>query len=147
MVPGCSAIQERDVSWMRLETATDVGHCDARQAPGATCTGTLIMLRLLSVTALLLVTAPVMAQNPQPTDPTNPTVPMAPPNAPSPPPERIAPAAKGNLSDRLARENGTITPPNVDPGMTVTPPPRTGARTPIIPPPGSPGGNPSVVPK
>ena len=105
------------------------------------------MLRPLSLTALLLVTAPVMAQNPQPTSPTNPTVQLAPPNAPSPPPERIAPAAKGDLSNRLARQNGTITPPDVDPGMTVTPPPRAGARTLVIPPPGSPGGNPSVVPK
>jgi hypothetical protein len=35
----------------------------------------------------------------------------------------------------------------VDPGMTVRPPARGGGSTPVIPPPGSPGGNPSVIPK
>jgi hypothetical protein len=38
------------------------------------------MLRTLSVTALILIAGPAMAQNPQPTSPTNPTVPVAPPN-------------------------------------------------------------------
>lgn len=104
------------------------------------------MLRTLSVTALILIAAPAMAQNPQPTSPTNPTVPVAPPNAPSPPPEKIAPADE-NMSDRLSRQKGTITPPNVDPGMTVSPPAQSRAAMPVIPPPGSPGGNPSVVPK
>jgi hypothetical protein len=105
-----------------------------------------LMLRTLSVIVVISITAPAMAQNPHPTSPTNPTLPLAPSNAPSPPPERIAPA-EGDLSHRLARENGTIIPPKVDPGMTVSPPPRAGASMPVIPPPGSPGGNPSVVPK
>jgi hypothetical protein len=104
------------------------------------------MLRTLSLTALILVAAPALAQNPQPAPPTNPTVPIAPPNAASPPPEKIAPS-NGNLSDRLSQQKGTITPPNVDPGMNVTPPPNSGSVTPVIPPPGSPGGNRSVVPK
>jgi hypothetical protein len=104
------------------------------------------MLRALSLTALLLAAAPALAQNPQSTSPQNPTVPVAPPNAPAPPPEKIAPA-HGNLSDRLARHDGTITPPDVDPGMTVKPPPNSVGKTPVIPPPGSPGGNKSVVPK
>jgi hypothetical protein len=47
----------------------------------------------------------------------------------------------------LSRDKGTITPPNVDPGMSVSPPARGAGTTPVIPPPGSPGGNPSVVPK
>lgn len=109
------------------------------------------MLRTLSVTALILVAVPAMAQNPQPTSPTNPTVPVAPPSAASPPPEKIAPPdgtmQNGTMSDRLSQQKGTIKPPNVDPGMTVSPPAHSGATTPIIPPPGSPGGNPSVVPK
>jgi hypothetical protein len=104
------------------------------------------MLRTFSVAAAILMAVPAMAQNPQTTSPTNPTVPVAPPNAPPAPPEKIAPA-NGNLSDRLSQHQGTITPPNVDPGMKVTPPGRTGASMPVIPPPGSPGGNPSVVPK
>lgn len=109
------------------------------------------MLRTLSLTALLLAGAPALAQNPQSTSPANPTVPLAPPSAPSPPPEKIAPAdpnpAGGNLSNRLSQQKGTITPPNVDPGLTVKPPRNSGATTPVIPPPGSPGGNPSVIPK
>jgi hypothetical protein len=104
------------------------------------------MVRALSFTTLLLIAVPAMAQNPQPTSPTNPTVPVAPPNSASPPPEKIAPS-DGSLSGRLAQQKGTITPPNVDPGMTVSPPAHNGAKTPVIPPPGSPGGNQSVVPK
>ena len=105
------------------------------------------MLRALTVSALILLAAPALAQNPQTTSPANPTVPIAPPNAPTPPPERVAPSS-GNLSDRLSQQKGTIAPPNVDPGMTVSPPANgaTGT-TPVIPPPGSPGGNRSVVPK
>ena len=109
------------------------------------------MLQTLSLTALLLAATPLLAQNPQSTSPANPTVPLAPPSGPSPPPEKIAPSdgntAPGNLSNRLSQQKGTITPPNVDPGLTVRPPRNGGATTPVIPPPGSPGGNPSVVPK
>jgi hypothetical protein len=109
------------------------------------------MLRMLSLTTLILVAAPALAQNPQPTSPTNPTVPVAPPAAPSPPPEKIAPLSgnpgSGNLSNRLSQQKGMVTPPNVDPGMTVSPPRNSSATTPVIPPPGSPGGNGSVVPK
>jgi hypothetical protein len=105
------------------------------------------MLRTLSVTAVLLMAAPAMAQNPQPASPSNPTVQVAPPNAASPPPEKIAPPSGGDMSNRLSLQRGTINPPNVDPNMTVRPPAHTGTTTPVIPPPGSPGGNPSVVPK
>ncbi len=104
------------------------------------------MLRTLSLTALGLIATPVLAQNPQPASPANPTVQVAPPNAASPPPEKIAPADR-DMSRRLSQQKGAIDPPNVDPGMTVNPPARNGAKTPVIPPPGSPGGNPSVVPK
>jgi hypothetical protein len=104
------------------------------------------MVRMLSLAALILTAAPAMAQNPQPASPANPTVQLAPPNAASPPPEKIAPPSR-DMSKRLSQQKGTIDPPNVDPGMTVSPPTRSGATTPVIPPPGSPGGNPSVVPK
>jgi hypothetical protein len=50
-----------------------------------------------------------------------------------------------NLSDKLARTDGVLCPPNVDPGIRL-PTPEAG-RTPVIPPPGSPGGDPSVQPK
>jgi hypothetical protein len=50
------------------------------------------------------------------------------------------------LGDKLARSDGTLCPPsNVDPEIRA-PTPETG-KMPVIPPPGSPGGNPDVQPK
>ena len=56
------------------------------------------------------------------------------------------PAQDKSLSDKLAASNGVICPPpNVDPAMKQPVPP--GGPMPVIPPPGSPGGNPNVQPK
>jgi hypothetical protein len=53
---------------------------------------------------------------------------------------------KGGLSDKLARSGGVICPPqHVDPEITQPTPP-TGTM-PVIPPPGSPGGDQSIQPK
>ena len=50
------------------------------------------------------------------------------------------------LSDKLAKSDGVLCPPaGVDPAMRA-PTPETG-NTPVIPPPGSPGGDPTVRPK
>ncbi len=50
------------------------------------------------------------------------------------------------LADKLARSNGVLCPPTgVDPEIRA-PTPDTG-NTPVIPPPGSPGGDPNVRPK
>jgi hypothetical protein len=49
------------------------------------------------------------------------------------------------LSDKLARTDGVICPPDVDPEIKA-PTPNAG-RTPVIPPPGSPGADPTVRPK
>lgn len=49
------------------------------------------------------------------------------------------------LSEKLDQSGGVICPPDVDPGMNA-PAPETG-KMPVIPPPGSPGGNPQVQPK
>jgi len=50
------------------------------------------------------------------------------------------------LSDQLAESKGVICPPaGTDPGIAV--PPRGGGRTPVIPPPGTPGGDPNIQPK
>jgi len=69
--------------------------------------------------------------------------------APNADPKACSDAATGpdqNLSDRLAQSNGVICPPNnVDPDMK-TPAPNAG-KMPVIPPPGSPGGDPNVQPK
>ena len=53
--------------------------------------------------------------------------------------------SSGDLSNKLSESNGVICPPNVDQGMKA-PTPHTG-NMPVIPPPGSPGGNQSVQPK
>ncbi len=50
-----------------------------------------------------------------------------------------------SLSEKLARTDGVICPPNIDPGIKAPTP--DGGRMPVIPPPGSPGGDPSVTPK
>jgi hypothetical protein len=51
-----------------------------------------------------------------------------------------------NLSEQLAQSRGVICPPaGIDPGL-IEPAPG-GGRTPVIPPPGSPGGDPAVRPK
>lgn len=49
------------------------------------------------------------------------------------------------LSEKLDQSNGVICPPNVDPGIKAPTP--SAGKMPVIPPPGSPGGDPSVQPK
>jgi hypothetical protein len=61
-----------------------------------------------------------------------------------PPPGETTGSA--NLSDELSRSKGVICPPaGIDPGISA--PPVGGGVTPVIPPPGTPGGDPSIVPK
>ncbi|RXH00018.1 hypothetical protein [Bradyrhizobium zhanjiangense] len=55
--------------------------------------------------------------------------------------------AREPLGDKLAKSEGVLCPPaGIDPEMHA-PAPDTGANTPVIPPPGSPGGDPNVRPK
>jgi hypothetical protein len=57
-------------------------------------------------------------------------------------------APKDNPSEKLDKSGGVIKPSdNIDPKMQVNPPDPGPTSTPVIPPPGSPGGNPNVVPK
>jgi hypothetical protein len=53
-------------------------------------------------------------------------------------------ASSANLSDQLSRSSGVICPPaGIDPGIAA---PSTGRRVmPVIPPPGAPGGDPSII--
>jgi hypothetical protein len=53
--------------------------------------------------------------------------------------------SSGDLSSNLSQSGGVICPPDVDQGMKA-PTPNTG-KMPVIPPPGSPGGNPNIQPK
>jgi hypothetical protein len=63
------------------------------------------------------------------------------PNAPAVPP------ASGTSSSELSRSGGVVVPPSgIDPAMKQTPPP-SGAKMPVIPPPGTPGGDSSIKPK
>ena len=94
------------------------------------------------------------AQNPQPAPPHEEHTTVAPPSSPQPVPEQIAPGGstsatqdKDSLSDRRARQHGTLDPPKVDPGIQAPLPSHTQGAMPVIPPPGTPGGNRSVVPK
>jgi hypothetical protein len=58
-----------------------------------------------------------------------------------------APPASGTSSSNLSRSGGVIAPPaGIDPEIKQTPP-ATGSTMPILPPPGTPGGNPAVKPK
>jgi len=58
------------------------------------------------------------------------------------------PSGGGDLSKQLDRSNGVIRPPQkIDPDMQVSPPDPGAQRTPVIPPPGSPGGAQGIEPK
>jgi hypothetical protein len=56
-------------------------------------------------------------------------------------------AAPGSLSRELNRSGGVIRPPPTRDRGVVSPPNQGVSRTPVIPPPGSPGGNPAIQPK
>ena len=63
------------------------------------------------------------------------------------PNQPVEPPASGSSSSDLGRSGGVIRPPaDVDPQMKQMPP-SSGDRMPVIPPPGTPGGNPSAKPK
>jgi hypothetical protein len=68
--------------------------------------------------------------------------------APPTPEEGISGSSGGSLSHQLNRSGGVIHPPaNLDPGLT-KPAPELGPHSmPVIPPPGTPGGNPDIKPK
>ena len=100
-----------------------------------------VLLSITPMAAGAAETRPDPAQRPEPAPQTAPNNPNA---APA---ERIAPPA-GSPSDQLARSRGTITPPaDVDPGMAQKPPDQGTERMPVIKPPGTPGGDPTIVPK
>ena len=85
--------------------------------------------------------------------------PVAPPTLSQPSNSRDCPPSVGNnglssnettgsraLSEQLSQSKGVFCPPSgIDPGISV--PPIGGGRTPVIPPPGTPGGDPNIQPK
>jgi hypothetical protein len=101
---------------------------------------------LLGALAGLVLPCLAFAQNPQPAPPQATQTPTAPPSTSQPPPEQITPR-HGTLSDQLSQRQGTVRPPTVDPGITAPLPSNARGTMPVIPPPGTPGGNQAVVPK
>ena len=69
-----------------------------------------------------------------------------PPDVKGEPPTIGGGGSSDSLSDKLAESKGVICPPSgIDPEMQVAPP--SGGRLKVIPPPGTPGGDPGVQPK
>ncbi|MGO4573186.1 hypothetical protein [Microvirga sp. 2TAF3] len=105
----------------------------------------------------LLILAAMMASGVTGASAQAPVLPPQAPNMPAPqemPAEKMKPkdpAETGStetLSDKLEKSNGVIRPPATStPEMTVPAPVPNPGTTPVIPPPGSPGGNQSVQPK
>jgi hypothetical protein len=87
--------------------------------------------------------APALAQTSAPRGPSEPRTERSPLQDPG---STGSTCPGGSLSDRLRRCDGVIRPPNdLNPDNTIEPP-DTG-RTPVIPPPGSPGGDQRMDPK
>jgi hypothetical protein len=109
---------------------------------------------LLLLIAWLVLEGGAGAQNPQPGPPQQTQPLLAPPGSAQPPPERIAPErpmprhpGDSTLSDRLSRQEGTLDPPAVDPGIHAPVRGPSNGTMRVIPPPGSPGGDQIVEPK
>lgn len=107
------------------------------------------MTRSPIVLAALIAAAPAFAQSgPRSGAPPGPPTTAPAPGAPNAIPERIEPAP--SAGDRTASgipRSGVITPPAVAPMPQADVPAERPNSTPVIPPPGTPGGNPSVQPR
>jgi hypothetical protein len=65
----------------------------------------------------------------------------------TPAPDGVTTGRSGEaLGDKLAKSGGVLCPPSTADSDIHAPTPE-GGNTPVIPPPGSPGGNPNIVPK
>lgn len=106
-----------------------------------------LLLTVASLTGAGAQTRPDPAQRPEPAPETLPG------NAATVPPEKIAPPdarenSGSSLGEELSRSHGTIVPPaGIDPGMAKQAPDPGPRSTPVLPPPGSAGGDPTVIPK
>jgi hypothetical protein len=89
--------------------------------------------------------APPATPTPAPTNDCAPTQPVVPRGTVAP--EGATTGQRtGPLSDQLAKSDGVLCPPaGVDPDMSAAAP--DAGNMPVIPPPGSPGGDPTVRPK
>ena len=113
---------------------------------------------ILAALAASLVAIPARAQAPEPSVPGKEQAPQLDPKAcrdrdrlqrgDTIENEGSAPRQDETPSDKLARTEGVICPPpELDPNIRAPAPSDGGSNMPVIPPPGSPGGDPSVRPK
>jgi hypothetical protein len=109
----------------------------------------MVLMVLLSMASPCAAQNPPAARNPAPPngapqlrDPKACSQPQQPRSGSDP---RAPDAGNQNLSQTLEQSEGVICPPDIDPDITA-PTPRGGAMS-VIPPPGSPGGDPTVRPK
>jgi hypothetical protein len=93
------------------------------------------LIRIWAAMWVLAVCAVSAAAQPRPTSPSD-------QNAPAQF-DSQAQTKDQSLSERLDRSDGVIRPRNVDPEMRV-PPPASADKMPVVPPPGSPGGDSSL---
>jgi len=112
---------------------------------------------LLSCALMAASSAAIAQAPPAPTTPPAQTAPPARSNNCSPMQQPAHPSTSApegtttgqhteSLGDKLAKSDGVLCPPaGVDPEMRAPTP--EGGNTPVIPPPGSPGGDPSIRPK
>lgn len=102
--------------------------------------------------------APAQTQAVPPQTPPSPTPPSTSPRAPQATPavpgdsgrlqdEGSSSPPGGSLSDDLSRSHGVVKPPATGDKSVVPPPNVGGQSTPVIPPPGTPGGTQNVQPK
>jgi hypothetical protein len=108
------------------------------------------MRTYVAIASLLLCATSAFAQAPPQAVPVQGTVRCAPVQPPTPgagaPSQQTTGQSREPLSDRLAQSDGVMCPPNEVDRQMPKPPPEEG-KTPVIPPPGSPGGDPTVRPK
>jgi hypothetical protein len=118
------------------------------------------MMKSALLISCLLIAAPGLATAQAPPTPATPAAETAVPASPTncapmqPVPSQGTGAPAGTttgqraepLGDKLAKSDGVLCPPSgVDPEIRAPTP--QGGNTPVIPPPGSPGGDPSIRPK
>jgi hypothetical protein len=112
---------------------------------------TLLMMAAVTLGVAMTISPPAWSQAPrsqapQPV-PEERQSPSARPGDTTGPQQGTSTAPSGSLSDELSRSGGVVQPPATG-DQGVVPPPKAGHQsTPVIPPPGTPGGNQEIQPK
>lgn len=105
-------------------------------------TGTLALFAFAPVASAFAETGdtvPAPSQSARPSEPSDRNQPSTPPGPSG--------AVPGTLGGQLYHSDGVIAPPHTGDTNVVPPPNAEISRTPVIPAPGTPGGNPAIQPK